>query len=322
MKPQAQTCSHHPRAAEKLEALGRHVLAAVQATTLAATLVISPMTATPAEAKTRLAADEQKVVDLFNKNTGAVVNVTNLSSRYVSTYRGTHESQVAVPPFGPPNPPFRPTHHLSHSLAFNARPAPRPVHSATGLPPPLSSPMHNANRCGHPRSVVAARTTIPKLAHPLWLRRHACMHACWPGTATHASTCRRDAFTADMQDYPAGAGSGIVWDKQGHVVTNYHVIKGASTVQVSAPSPAVTPPDPATRCCASQADPRALSFPSQRSQQIRYSTSQPLNTPAPSTRRSSYGTVPACMRTLLCCIPSADHCPPAPRTDLSLLTTG
>lgn len=46
--------------------------------------------------------------------------------------------------------------------------------------------------------------------------------------------CRRDAFTADMQDYPAGAGSGIVWDKQGHVVTNYHVIKGASTVQVRA----------------------------------------------------------------------------------------
>lgn len=44
--------------------------------------------------------------------------------------------------------------------------------------------------------------------------------------------CRRDAFTSDLQDYPAGAGSGIVWDKQGHVVTNYHVIKGASTVQI------------------------------------------------------------------------------------------
>jgi hypothetical protein len=48
----------------------------------------------------------------------------------------------------------------------------------------------------------------------------------------HPVPCRRDAFTSDMQDYPAGAGSGIVWDKQGHVVTNYHVIKGASTVQI------------------------------------------------------------------------------------------
>lgn len=46
-------------------------------------------------------------------------------------------------------------------------------------------------------------------------------------------TSRRDAFTADMQDYPQGAGSGIVWDHQGHVVTNYHVIKGASSVQVT-----------------------------------------------------------------------------------------
>ena len=32
---------------------------------------------------------------------------------------------------------------------------------------------------------------------------------------------------------PSGAGSGIVWDKQGHVVTNFHVIKGADTVTVS-----------------------------------------------------------------------------------------
>ena len=29
-----------------------------------------------------------------------------------------------------------------------------------------------------------------------------------------------------------GAGSGFIWDKAGHVVTNYHVIEGASTVYV------------------------------------------------------------------------------------------
>jgi hypothetical protein len=32
---------------------------------------------------------------------------------------------------------------------------------------------------------------------------------------------RRDAFTSDMQEYPQGAGSGIVWDKQGHIVVCY-----------------------------------------------------------------------------------------------------
>ena len=29
-----------------------------------------------------------------------------------------------------------------------------------------------------------------------------------------------------------GQGSGFVWDKAGHVVTNYHVVKGAAEVKV------------------------------------------------------------------------------------------
>ncbi|EIE22472.1 trypsin-like serine protease [Coccomyxa subellipsoidea C-169] len=44
---------------------------------------------------------------------------------------------------------------------------------------------------------------------------------------------RRDAFTLDMQEIPQGAGSGFVWDADGHVVTNFHVIKGASDLQVT-----------------------------------------------------------------------------------------
>ncbi len=32
---------------------------------------------------------------------------------------------------------------------------------------------------------------------------------------------------AQRLEIPAGTGSGIVWDRKGHVVTNYHVIKGA-----------------------------------------------------------------------------------------------
>lgn len=44
---------------------------------------------------------------------------------------------------------------------------------------------------------------------------------------------RRDAFTLDFMEIPQGAGSGFIWDKQGHVVTNYHVVKGASDVQIT-----------------------------------------------------------------------------------------
>ena len=32
---------------------------------------------------------------------------------------------------------------------------------------------------------------------------------------------------------PAGAGSGIIWDDKGHVVTNYHVIKGADDLAIT-----------------------------------------------------------------------------------------
>ena len=32
---------------------------------------------------------------------------------------------------------------------------------------------------------------------------------------------------------PSGAGSGIIWDKDGHIVTNYHVVKGADNLAVS-----------------------------------------------------------------------------------------
>jgi S1-C subfamily serine protease len=37
----------------------------------------------------------------------------------------------------------------------------------------------------------------------------------------------------EIQEVPAGAGSGILWDAQGHVVTNFHVIQGASAARVS-----------------------------------------------------------------------------------------
>ncbi|XP_002973741.2 protease Do-like 1, chloroplastic [Selaginella moellendorffii] len=44
---------------------------------------------------------------------------------------------------------------------------------------------------------------------------------------------RRDAFTSDIMEVPQGSGSGFVWDKDGHIVTNYHVIRGASDLKIT-----------------------------------------------------------------------------------------
>jgi S1-C subfamily serine protease len=38
----------------------------------------------------------------------------------------------------------------------------------------------------------------------------------------------RDVFGFDVVEVPAGSGTGFIWDTQGHVVTNFHVIQGAT----------------------------------------------------------------------------------------------
>jgi S1-C subfamily serine protease len=42
-----------------------------------------------------------------------------------------------------------------------------------------------------------------------------------------------DYWAGRAMDVPAGSGSGFVWDKKGHVVTNFHVVDGARSLTVS-----------------------------------------------------------------------------------------
>lgn len=41
-----------------------------------------------------------------------------------------------------------------------------------------------------------------------------------------------DWYSASVYEIPKGAGSGFVWDDQGHIVTNFHVIYEASSIEV------------------------------------------------------------------------------------------
>jgi len=44
---------------------------------------------------------------------------------------------------------------------------------------------------------------------------------------------QRDEWNFSTQEVPEGTGSSFVWDEGGHVVTNYHVIKGAGAAHVT-----------------------------------------------------------------------------------------
>jgi S1-C subfamily serine protease len=54
-------------------------------------------------------------------------------------------------------------------------------------------------------------------------------------TVVYITTVTRqiNPWTRYAQDVPRGTGSGFIWDKQGHIVTNFHVLQGASAARVT-----------------------------------------------------------------------------------------
>jgi S1-C subfamily serine protease len=44
---------------------------------------------------------------------------------------------------------------------------------------------------------------------------------------------QRDLFSMNVQQVPRGTGTGFVWDAQGHIVTNFHVIQGGQGARVT-----------------------------------------------------------------------------------------
>lgn len=54
-------------------------------------------------------------------------------------------------------------------------------------------------------------------------------------SVVHITTSRvaRDYFSMNVQEIPQGSGTGFVWDKAGHIVTNNHVIQNADVAMVA-----------------------------------------------------------------------------------------
>ncbi len=92
-----------------------------------------------------------------------------------------------------------------------AAPEPAPALEAAPTPPPLPADLPESER----RDIEVFRRSAPSV--------------CFITTVA----LRRDFFSMDVLRIPQGSGSGFVWDKQGHVVTNFHVISGGQAVRVT-----------------------------------------------------------------------------------------
>ena len=49
---------------------------------------------------------------------------------------------------------------------------------------------------------------------------------------TNTTLVRSSPFTRNVEEIPQGTGTGFVWDKNGLIVTNYHVVQGANRIMI------------------------------------------------------------------------------------------
>lgn len=93
------------------------------------------------------------------------------------------------------------------------------------------SPIVNRNAIPEPGSVSAEEAlayTATEL-HTIRLFESASPSVCYITTKAR----QRSFWSFDVTEVPSGSGSGFVWDDEGHIITNYHVIKGATQAVVT-----------------------------------------------------------------------------------------
>ncbi len=90
-----------------------------------------------------------------------------------------------------------------------------------------SSPLHDPNAA--PRAITARGDLAADEKATIDLYSQARL------SVVHITTLalRQDRLTFNVRQVPEGTGSGFVWDENGHVVTNYHVIRNANAAQVT-----------------------------------------------------------------------------------------
>lgn len=100
-----------------------------------------------------------------------------------------------------------------------------PLRSAEAKAPPPPDPVV---------AMAAGATALDEGLSDVEKRTIRIYEACSPGVVSVANKAMvQDWYSLRVYQIPQGTGSGFIWDRQGHVITNYHVIHEAAEIQVT-----------------------------------------------------------------------------------------
>ncbi len=90
----------------------------------------------------------------------------------------------------------------------------------------FSSPLYAKERV--PTDILRRQDLTPEEKGTIAIFRHN------NPSVVYISTVKRlvNIWTRDVTEVPSGTGTGFIWDRQGHVITNYHVLNGNQTARV------------------------------------------------------------------------------------------
>ena len=89
--------------------------------------------------------------------------------------------------------------------------------------------MHERNPNAIPRTIAPRGDLAADEQTTIDLFRNASPSVAYITTLAY----QRDAFNLNLFEIPQGTGSGFVWDQEGHIITNFHVIQEASGAKVT-----------------------------------------------------------------------------------------